>query len=188
MLGATDRAVVHAALEVAARVKHAEFSDLVARAAQDSDPSTRGRVANALTAIGTARSLKLLSQMATDTDGDVRTSVFAAFAARPHRSALAILEAALSSPDLERRGEREKRALFEAYAASAGQEGMATLESILRGKSRGGKKPSSHTRACAALALGRIEAPRARAVLSEAARDRDPVVRNAASAGLRADT
>jgi HEAT repeat protein len=185
MLHGAERAVVHAALDVAARGKHPEFAELVAQAAGDRDPSTRARVAHTLATIGTARSFRLLSQMASDVDTEVRALVFGAFATRPNRSALPILESALSSPDLEQRSEREKRALFEAYGAAAGADGVDVLEATLRGRARAGQKPSSHTRACAALGLGRIGTPRARTVLGELSRDRDPVVRNAVSSALR---
>jgi len=185
MLAAPDRTSVHAALEVAARVKHRDFADLVDGAAQNPDPTTRARVAVALTAIGTPRSLKRLSQMASDADGEVRASVFSAFAARPSRSVVTTLEAAIGSADLEQRSEREKRAIFEAYGASAGQDGVETLAGILRGRGRTKVKPSSHTRACAALGLGRIGTPQARAALAGAALDRDPLVRNAVGSALR---
>ncbi len=185
MLGAEDRTVVHAALGVAARAKHPEFADLVAQAAEDPDPTTRARVATALAAIGTPRSLKLLAQMASDVDGDVRTLVFAAFTSRPYRGALTTLESALSSPDLENRSEREKRAIFDAFASSAGPDGIDTLESFLRGRGPEGHRCKPHTRACAAHALGRIGTTRARAALENVARDRDPLVRNAVSSALR---
>jgi HEAT repeat protein len=185
MLAASDRAVVHAALDVAGRVRHPEFADPVAQVAHDPDPSTRMRVARTLATIGTPRAFKLLSLMAADSHSDVRALVFAAFAARPHRGALPMLESAMAAPDLEDRGEREKRALFEAYAASAEQEGIPALQEVLRGRARSGQRASPHTRACAALALGRIGTPRARSVLGEASGDRDPVVRNAVSSALK---
>jgi hypothetical protein len=185
MLALPDRAVVHAALAVALRGKHPDFAELVAQRAHDPDPTTRLKVAGALAAIGTPQALKLLTQMASDADGDVRASVFAAFASRPSRTTVSILEPHLSAPDLEQRGEREKRALFEAYAASAGDAGIETLERVLRGRVKAGRRPSVHTRACAARALGRIGTARAREVLGGASEDREPVVRSAVNAALR---
>jgi HEAT repeat protein len=46
-------------------------------------------------------------------------------------------------------------------------------------------KESSETRACAAMALGKIRTAEAREVLQRAADDKDLVVRNAVSRALR---
>ena len=46
-------------------------------------------------------------------------------------------------------------------------------------------KVSSETRACAAIAIGRMGTPEAREMLKSAADDKDLVVRNAVSRALR---
>jgi HEAT repeat protein len=46
-------------------------------------------------------------------------------------------------------------------------------------------KEPSETRACAAMALGRIKTPEARELLQKAAEDKDLVVRNAVNRALR---
>jgi len=46
-------------------------------------------------------------------------------------------------------------------------------------------KETPETRACAAMALGKIRTPEARALLEEAATDKDLVVRNAVNRALR---
>ena len=92
----------------------------------------------------------------------------------------------LEDPELEDRDLSEKRALFEAFGVLAGPEGADSLSGVLRGKAGFGRpKPSSDTRACAAVALGKIGTPSARLALEKALRDKDPVVRNAASRALR---
>jgi HEAT repeat protein len=125
--------------------------------------------------------------MVDDTDRDVRVVVYRALARRPFRGALSALQGAITVKDLEKKGQREKRALFQAFGAVAGTDGVAMLAPLLRGKNPSGQRPSSHTRACAATALGVIATPDARAALDRAARDRDPVVRSAVSAALRGD-
>jgi HEAT repeat protein len=50
------------------------------------------------------------------------------------------------------------------------------------------KKQDPETRACAAMALGKIGTPEARAVLEAAASDKDPLVRNAVGKALRGAT
>jgi len=85
-------------------------------------------------------------------------------------------------------GRREglKMAYFEAYGSLAGVTGIPVLEKMLLGK--GGllsRKEDPETRACAAMALGRIRSPEARAILDKAAQDKEPLVRNAVSRALR---
>jgi HEAT repeat protein len=77
-------------------------------------------------------------------------------------------------------------AFYEAYGALAGAAGIPILEKMLVG--RGGllsRKEDPETRACAAMALGRIKSPEARAVLDRASQDKEPLVRNAVSRALR---
>jgi len=80
----------------------------------------------------------------------------------------------------------EKMAFFEAYGALAGAAGIPPLEKILVVK--GGllaRKEDPETRACAAMALGKIRSPAAREVLQKVTQDKEPLVRNAVSRALR---
>ena len=78
---------------------------------------------------------------------------------------------------------------FEAYGATAGSSGTTHLAGVLRGKTGFvRRRPSSDTRACAAVALGKVSTPDARRVLEKALRERDPVVRNAAKRALGRDS
>jgi HEAT repeat protein len=80
----------------------------------------------------------------------------------------------------------EKMTFFEAYGALAGTAGIPLLEKLLVPK--GGllsRKEDPETRACAAMALGKIRAPAARDVLQKVAQDKEPLVRNAVSRALR---
>ncbi len=187
MLGAAERDVVYSALDLAMRLKLPDFVELLAGPAGHEDAGIRVRVARTLAAIGTAPALRMLTGMTADRDPDVRIVAYRTLTHRPYRGALKALEAALSSRHLEERGQREKRALFEAYGAVAGQDGVSTLDGVLRGKNPGGGRSSPHTRACAAMALGIVGTPGARALLENAAEDRDPLVRSAAGSALRGE-
>jgi HEAT repeat protein len=80
----------------------------------------------------------------------------------------------------------EKMAFFEAYGALAGEGGIGTLEKLLVAK--GGllaRKEDPETRACAAMALGKIRTPAAREILQKVTQDKEPLVRNAVSRALR---
>jgi len=59
------------------------------------------------------------------------------------------------------------------------------LERILVPRGLLGRREDPETRACAAMPLGKIRGPEARAVLERAAQDKEPMVRNAVSRALR---
>ena len=185
MILASDRTVVHRALGIANKLKLAEFADVVGEVLEVDDATTRGRAARALSSIGTAPALRHLVTLVEDPDEDVRKVVFEGLAARPYRGGQEPLRSAIASSDLEDREIGERRALFRAYGAVAGADGVSTLEPLLFGKGWVGRRSSPETRACAAVALGVIGSPAARLALEKANKDRDPVVRSAASAALR---
>jgi len=187
MVQAPERDVIQAGLQLAARLKHPDFVDIVGEIAGHEDPRVRVSVAEALASIGNAQALRRLTLMGDDTDREVRVVVYRTLTARPFRPAFGTLRRAIESKDLEDRGQREKRALFEAFGGIAGGEGLPVLEPLLRGRNPSGPRPSSHTRACAAIALGIIGTPDARAALSRAASEKDPLVRSAVGAALRGD-
>lgn len=187
MLAATEQDVVYSALDLALRLKLPDFVELLAGAAGHEDAGTRVRVARTLSAIGTAPALRMLTGLTADRDPDVRIVVYRTLTHRPYRGALKALEVALSGGHLEERGQREKRALFEAYAAVAGQEGVSLFDGVLHGKNPGGGRSSPHTRACAAIALGLVGTPGARTLLQNASDDRDPLVRSAVRSALRGE-
>jgi HEAT repeat protein len=79
----------------------------------------------------------------------------------------------------------EKMAFFEAYGTIAGAGAVKALSGILLPRGLLKLKEASETRACAAIALGKIRTPEAREVLAQVADDKDLVVRNAVSRALR---
>jgi HEAT repeat protein len=187
MFEAPEREVIQAGLGLAGRLKHPDFVDIVGEVAGHEDPRVRLAVAETLALIGSAPALRRLTPMGEDGDRDVRLVVYRTLATRPFRPAFGTLQRAIASRDLEERGQREKRALFEAFGRIAGPEGPPVLEPLLRGRNPSGQRPSAHTRACAAIALGLVDTPDARAALSRAASDKDPLVRSAVGAALRGD-
>ena len=79
----------------------------------------------------------------------------------------------------------EKRAFFEAYGAIAGATALEPLTAILLTRGLIRMKAPPETRACAAIALGRLKTPEAREVLQRAVEDKELVVRNAVNRALR---
>jgi HEAT repeat protein len=140
----------------------------------------------ALASVGTAGALSHLDRALEDADREVRVAAARALGARGYRNALRRIEAvvvqgkARSGMDLG-----ERRAFFEAYGSIAGEQAIKPLAAMLEGKGLLRMKESPETRACAALALGRIGTAEARAVLERSAQEKDVVVRNAVRSALR---
>jgi len=139
----------------------------------------------ALTAIASPGAMRLLEQAVDDGDRDVRIAGVRFLAQRGHRNALARVEAAVTGGKLKHADLTEKMTFFEAYGSLAGAKGIAVLEKMLLAKGLLAKKEDPETRACAAMALGKIRSAEARGVLEKAAQDKEALVRNAVSRALR---
>jgi HEAT repeat protein len=187
-LAASDGTVVRQALRLVRRLKATSTIDTIAKLEKHQDTSVRASASATLAALNTPAAFRKLTRFLSDDDEHVRVFVLEALAHVSFKGALSSLQRMISAEDIEERGLAEKRALFEAYGAVAGSAGVTILAPML--KDSGGlfrKGGSSDTRACAAVALGLIGTPGARAALEKGLRDRDPVVSNAARRALRGD-
>ena len=70
----------------------------------------------------------------------------------------------------------EKMAVFEAYGLLAGAAGVENLAPMLLGKGFMKRKEDPETRACAAMALGKIATPDVKEILQNAQSDKEPLV------------
>lgn len=139
----------------------------------------------ALATIGTPSAMQQLERAVEDEHRDVRVAAARTLASKGHRAALPRIEAALGGKQLKSADLTEKTAFFEAFGMLAGAAGVNTLRPLL---STGGfmkKKEDPETRACAAMALGKIGTPEARELLEGLRGDKEALVRNAASKALR---
>jgi len=115
----------------------------------------------------------------------VRIVAVRAMGARNARAALPRIEAAIKGKDLRDSNLTEKMAFFEAYGLLCGDAGVPLLDGLLNAKGFMGKKDDSEIRACAAMALGKVNSPKATDSLSRAAGEKDVIVRNAVSRAIR---
>jgi hypothetical protein len=146
----------------------------------------RAAAVTALMDIGTPGALTALEAAIGDDDRDIRLTVLRALTARTHRPALQKVQAIITSGATKEMDRTERIALFEYYGTICGDAGVPTLDGILSAK--GGlfaKKEDPELRACAAIALGRINSDAARAVLQKSANDKDVIVRNAIGRAMR---
>jgi HEAT repeat protein len=183
-LEAPERIVILGALRLVAELGLRGMSDPVVRLIQHEDVGVRSALVPALDAVATAGTMGALVTLLRDSDPDVRIASVKALAERCYQGALATVEETVLQRDRDL-DLTERRAFFEAYGSLAGEDGVSTLRSLLLGGSFGIGRADSDTRACAAIALGRVGSHSARTILLKAVADRDPVVRTTVSRALQ---
>jgi HEAT repeat protein len=152
------------------------------------DRTIRLASVKSLTAVGSAGALQALEKALDDPDREVRIAGVRALGARGYKNALkriqtGVLEGGLKDADLT-----ERIAFFEAFAAIAGPTALEPLSRVLIPGGMFRRKFGPEDRACAAIALSRLRTEDARAILQQAANDKDLVVRNAVNRALRETT
>jgi HEAT repeat protein len=152
------------------------------------DPAVRLASVQALAALGTPAALAFVEQALEDADRGVRLSAVRTLGARGYKGAQRRIEGLVLGKAASQMDLTEKMAFFEAYGAIAGASGLKPLTGLLLPRGLLRMKEASETRACAAIALGKIRSAEAREVLQRAADDKDLVVRNAVSRALREGT
>lgn len=149
------------------------------------DPAVRLASVNALAEVASPGALTAMELAIDDDDRAVRLAAVRAMGAKGIRNALKRIEPVILGKSTRDLDLTEKMAFFEAYGGIAGATAIPTLQSMLLSRGLLGYKASPDTRACAAVALGRIRTPESRAVLQKVADDKDLVVRQAVSRALR---
>jgi len=185
-LGSTDAMVQLEMVRLAGRLKLPGAPEGMGPLLERGDRELKLAVVEALTTIASPSAMRLLEKAIDDSDRDVRIGAVKFLGQRGHRNAFPRIDAAVTANKLKEADLTEKMTFFEAYGALAGASGIPVLEKILVGK--GGllaRKEDPETRACAAMALGKIRSPAAREILQKVAQDKEPLVRNAVSRALR---
>ena len=172
-------------VRLAGRLKLAGAPDGMGPLLDSEDRTLKLAVVEALTHIASPSALRLLEKAVDDGDRDVRIAAVKFLASRGHRNVFNRVEAAVTGARLKHADLTEKMAFYEAYGTLAGPKGIPVLEKTLIAKGLLAKKEDPETRACAAMALGKIRTPEAKAVLEKASQDKEALVRNAVSRALR---
>ncbi len=149
------------------------------------DAAVRLAAVQTLGILGTPGAMTLLERALDDSDRQVRVAAVRAVGTRGYKGALKRIEGVVVGKIAKAMDLTEKMAFFEAYGAIAGPSGLKALSGILLQRGLLKMKEPPETRACAAMALGRIKTAEARELLQKAAEDKDLVVRNAATRALR---
>jgi HEAT repeat protein len=155
------------------------------RVLTEGDPGLRVSAVQALGEIGTPGALQALERGVDDPERDVRVAAIRALGSRAYRPMLPKLDAIVKGKAIREADLTEKMAVFEAFGGLCGNEGVSVLDGMLNGKSMFGRREDAELRACAAVALGRVNTPGAQEALRRAANEKDVVVRNAVNRALR---
>lgn len=182
-----DVNVVLTAVRVSARLKLQQTVPGLAALFGHAEPAVRVAVVQALADIGTPAAVQALEKGLDDADREVRLASLRVIAQHKSKSALSRITAVVQGKSVRTADLTEKMVFFEAYGLLAGESAIEYLDGLL---SSGGflkRKEDPQTRACAAMALGKIGTPRARECLERAREDKEPLVRNAVMRALRGE-
>lgn len=185
LLKAPGEASLAELVGMAGRLKVQAAVPGLAETVRHPDAAVRLACVQALAEIATPGALTAMELAVEDGDRAVRLAAVRALGTRGMKSALKRIEPVVlgkASRDLDL---TEKMAFFEAFGSIAGPPAVDILQSMLLTRGLLGYRAGAETRACAAVALGRIGTPEARAVLQKAMEDKELVVRNAVSRALR---
>lgn len=185
LIDSDDQAVAMEAVRRAGQLKMPGAVAPLARLARSSDADARGEAVTALGRIGTPGALKVLEGALADSDRAVRITAANALGEHAPRAALGTVERSAKEVVARDTSSAEKSAYFNAYAALARDESVSFFESVLVPPRFALRKPNAMTRACAAVALGRVGSPRALDALGRATRDHDVIVRSAVARAIR---
>lgn len=186
-LQASDPNAVIAAVRVAGKLKLAPAVPALAQTMMHPEPLVRTSVVAALAEIASPSAVQALEKGLDDADREVRVTSVRVIAQHKSRSALPKIAAVVQGKSMRQADLTEKMAFFEAYGSLVGEPGVEQLDAILNSGGFLKKKEDPETRACAAMALGRIGSQNAKNSLQKAAMDKEPLVKNAVARALRGD-
>jgi hypothetical protein len=182
---APDRAVAKEAARRAGAMKNPAAVVSLAKCLGDADVAMRLTAVQSLADIGSAGAMQALERSIEDADRDVRVQAVKTLGAKAYRGVFNRLDAYVKGKSVRSADLTEKMAFFEAYGAMCGDGGVPFLDELLNGKSMFGKREDAELRACAAIALGRVNTRKAQDALRLAAAEKDVVVRNAVNRAMR---
>jgi HEAT repeat protein len=183
-----DANAVVAAIRVAGRLKLAPTVGALGQGLAHAEPVVRVAAVQALAEIASPAALQALEKGLDDADREVRLASVRVIGLHKSRNALPKITAVVQGKSVRERDLTEKMAFFEAYGLMVGEPGVEALDAILN--AAGGflkRKEDPETRACAAMALGRIGSEAAKASLLRASQDKEAIVRNAVNRAIRGD-
>jgi HEAT repeat protein len=187
LLSESEVEVLRGAARLAGQLTITQAAPALVQLLQHPDAVVRRIVVESLIRIRTSLALDAIQQALGDGDRDVRVAAARGLATLRYAPSRARIEEMLDSRIVRDADLTEKIAFFEAYGSVATSESVALLDRMLNGRKLFGKE-SPEMRACAAMALGRVGSPAARAALQRASAESNPIIRNAVIKALRQES
>lgn len=187
LLEEDDAVIASGAARLAGDMQITEAGPALAGLLAHSAPEVRLAAVEAAITLKASTAAGALQQTLDDPEREIRMAAARALGELKYRPAAVRFEAIVGSKEIRSADISEKVAFFEAYGMLAEERSVATLDKLLNGKSFLGKREPGEIRAAAALALGKVAGPAARAALQKGAEAEDPVVRSAVNRALRAE-
>ena len=182
-----DPIVASGAARLAGAIQISEAGPVLAGLLAHDDPSVRLAAVEAAQALKASTAAGALVHTLDDPEREVRLAAARALGAIAYGPAAKDLYEIISSKDIRNADISEKLAFFEAYGLVAADEGVQVLDKLLNTKGFLGKREAGRHPAAAAMGLGKVGTPKARAALQKAIHDDDAVVRTAANRALRGE-
>ncbi|MEJ2239336.1 MAG: HEAT repeat domain-containing protein [Gemmatimonadales bacterium] len=181
-----DVPVVIMTLQMVAQLAIPPFVQALGTLLEREEPEVRKEAVSALAATGSPGAMRELEKAIDDAERDVRVIAVKALSEKGHQAAFSKIEAAVMGKGLRGADLTEKTVFYEAYGLMAGDDGVARLRPMLETKGLLRRKGDAETRACVAMALGKIGGEEAKGVLEQAAaEEKDVLVKNAINRALR---
>lgn len=185
LIASSEDVVALEAMRRAGALKTAAAVNQLGTVLGTAPPELRQGAARALMEIGSPGAMRVLESAVDDSDREVRLIAVRALSAAGHRGVIEKLAQVVEGKAMRDCDLTEKMVLFEAYGALAGDDGVERLDKLLNIKGFFSRRPDAETRACAAMALGKIGSARALDSLRRAANEKDVLVRNAINKAMR---
>ncbi|OGT96508.1 MAG: hypothetical protein A3I79_01620 [Gemmatimonadetes bacterium RIFCSPLOWO2_02_FULL_71_11] len=182
-----DPGVALEAIRMAGKLRLQAAVPGLAQALVYAEPVIRVATVQALSEIASPAAVQALEQALDDENRDVRLASVRAIGLHKSRSALPKIQEVVHGKSVRGADLTEKMAFFEAYGSLVGDAGVRVLDGILNSGGFLKRREDPQTRACAAMALGRVGTPVAHASLEKALEDKEPLVKNAVARALRGD-
>ncbi len=187
LLQESDPLIAAGAARLAGEMQVTEAGPALAGLLAHPDPAVRLAAVDAAVSLKASMVAGALVDTLDDPERDVRIAAARALGTLRYTPAADALEDIITGKEIRNADIAEKIAFFEAFGLVAGEAGVRTLDGLLSGKRFLGKREPTEIRAAAALGLGKIPGPAARAALQKAADDDDPVVRSNVGRALRGE-
>jgi HEAT repeat protein len=185
LLSEPDPIVASGAARLAGDMQITEAGPALAGLLAHADASVRLAAVEAAVSLKASTAAGALLNTIDDPERAVRIAAAKALGALKYAPAGKRLGEILSSREIRGADVSEKVAFFESFGAVGGDQAVDTLDKLLNHKGFLGKREPPEIRAAAALGLGKVQGPAAKASLNKALNEEDPVVRSAVHRALR---